>query len=233
MWKQVCAVASAGLCLASSAGAVEVIGGSAKLSYSAFTDRTRLDRIGLEGSMQIAFSDIFSAQFDLGHNRAGFLDTDATNFGAHAIYHLDAYNSFGAFVTRERLNDQDYNYFGLEFGVDSGSLKYEGYIAHIDADDNNSSAFGVSARYVLDNGFGLTGSYDKLKDFDASRTGLKIDRDVSQNVNLFVEIGAGKIDVFGVSDSSAFVGLGGKITFGPQGGTTFEQRGIAKLIPGL
>ncbi len=233
MSKSIIALTSAILFAASTANAIELVGGSARVDLSAFTGDTSFRRLGFEGSLELEVSPLINAQIDLGHNRAAYTGTNATNFGAHAIYKFDAYNSFGAFVTREKTLGQHMTFYGLEFGVETGSIEYEGYLGRVNATRDDTNAFGVSARYLMMNGLGITGSHAEVNRLGVTRTSVKLDRELSTDINLFVEAGIGKTNTYGVNESSPFVGIGGKVNFGRERGTTFDQRSISKLIPGF
>ncbi|MGB5864118.1 MAG: porin [Sulfitobacter sp.] len=224
-----------GLVGAGSASAMEVTGGSVKLSYSAFVDDTSVSKLGLEGSIEFGFNQNFALQADLAHQSLNETDIDSNAFGLHGIYHLDDATSFGAFYVREDIESVDVDIIGIEGGYETGLLEFEGYLGKADVEDEDVTLFGISARYELANEVGLTGSFDLADQglIEVSRFGLKLDRDVSANLNLFVEVGSAELDIAGFSDDELFVGIGGKISFGADRGATFEQRGLARLLPGL
>lgn len=228
-------LASALALSATMAQAVEVTGGSAGLSYSAFADDTDFNRIGLEGSVELGFNRSLGLQFDAGYNNFDASGIDSNTLGLHGIYHLDDATSFGAFYVREDIEGNDLDILGVEAGYEMQNWDIEGYIADIDGDGGDGTLGGLKGRYAMDSGLGLTGSYDRADSGgdDLSRFAVRLDRDVSPNANLFVEVGSARADVGGLSDSEPFVGLGGKITFGAERGTTFDQRGFSRLIPGL
>lgn len=220
---------------ASTAQAVEVTGGSVGLSYSAFADDTDFNRLGLDGSVELGFSRNLGLQADAGYNDFDASGADGHTLGLHGIYHMDQATSFGAFYTREDIEGEDADILGVEAGYEMLNWEFEGYIANVDTDLGDGTLGGLKARYEMAQGFGLTGSYDHFGSDgdDLSRFAVRLDRDVSPTTNLFLEIGSAKADVGGISDSEPFVGLGGEIAFGAGRGTTFDQRGIARLIPGL
>lgn len=220
---------------ASAAHAVEVTGGSVGLSYSAFTEDTDFNRLGLEGSVELGFTREFSLQFDAGYNDFDISGIDGSTLGLHGIFHMNEATSVGAFYTREDIEGIDLDILGVEAGHEVMNWEFEGYLADVDSDGGSGTLAGIQARYALAEGFGLGGSYDRAESGgdDVSRFAVRLDRDVSPNTNLFLEVGSAKLDVGGISDSEPFLGLGGKIAFGAERGATFEQRGIARLIPGL
>ncbi|MEM5542095.1 hypothetical protein WNY61_05035 [Sulfitobacter sp. AS92] len=220
---------------ATTAQAVEVTGGSVGLSYSAFTDDTDFNRLGLEGSVEFGFNQNLSLQLDAGYNDFDISGIDSHTLGLHGIYHADEAMSFGAFYTREDVEGDDLDIVGVEAGYEMLAWEFEGYLGNVDFDGGDGTIGGLKARYETPTGLGVTGSYDHADSsvIDGSRFAVRLDRDVSPMANLFVEIGSAKLDVGGLSDSEPFVGLGGTIAFGAERGATFEQRGFSRLIPGL
>jgi hypothetical protein len=66
-----------------------------------------------------------------------------------------------------------------------------------------------------------------------TRIGVKVDHDLNQSLNIHAEVGSLKASAFGLSGSDTFVGIGAKIKFGADRGTTFGKRGLLDMIPGL
>jgi len=224
------------LTVAQTANAVEVTGGSINLYYSGFTDETDVSNFGIEGSMEIGFTQAFSAQLDLSHNDFGATNIGVGGYGAHAIWHLDPATSFGAYYGREDFEGADLDNYGVEAGYETAAWEFEGYLGRLDDGGNKSTAFGVSGRYLFQNDLGLTGYYDDAglgDEVDISRVGIKLDRDVAPNLNLFLEVGSGRLEASGASISEPYLGIGGKLVFGAERGATFEQRGLARILPGL
>jgi hypothetical protein len=235
MNKTMLAALGAALFCAQSAGAVEVTGGSIGLSYSAFTANSDVNRLGIEGAVEFAFNRNISMQADIGHQSFGATGVDSTTLGLHGIFHLDDQTSFGAFYVNENADLGDVDTFGLEAGYEVGQFEAEGYLSSADDGVDTFAIYGVSGRYEMPNTLGVTGAYDRADDDSAelSRLSIKLDRDVSPAVNLFVEVGTARTTSAGVSDTNTFVGIGGKYVFGAERGATFEQRGFLRLLPGL
>jgi len=221
----------------SSAKAAEIVGGSVKLEYSAFADDIDFSRFGIEGSLELAFTRNFSLQADLGYQSFNESNLESTVYGLHGIYHLDDVASFGAYYTKDDFDGGDVDIVGLEAGYEISGFELEGYLSYADAGGADGGLYGISGRYEFANAVGVTGAFDRFDegDIDINLFSVTIDRDVTSNVNLFVEAGAGEVGIDGVgsSDFEAFVGVGGKIAFGNKRGATFEQRSLSGLIPGL
>jgi len=222
--------------LATNATAAELVGGSIQLEYSAFTEDTDFSRLGLEGSLELAFTRDFSIQADLGYQSFDFSDLDSNVFGLHAVYHLNDDTSLGAFYTKDDSDIGDLDIVGVEVGHEFSEVEFEAYLARGEADLFDATMFGISGRYEFDNALGITGSFDRVDEgvLDANLLAVSLDRDVSSNVNLFVKVGYADASIAGLgTDSETYVGIGGKIAFGAERGATFEQRGLSSLIPGF
>ncbi|MDF1729719.1 MAG: hypothetical protein P1U53_18435, partial [Sulfitobacter sp.] len=217
----------------SAAQAVEITGGSVELSYSAFTGETDLNKTNIEGAFELAWSQNFSTQFDVGRDSFGASDLDVLSLGLHGVYHLDEGTSFGAFYTHEGADTFGFNdevdIFGLEFGHDAGKFEIEGYAGRGEAAGIDGTMMGLSGRYAITERVGFSGALDRIdvEGLELESVTLKLDGHVSENLNMYVEVGSGKAELFGVSETEPFVGVGGKVTFGAKRGATFERRSIA------
>ncbi len=220
---------------ATTAQAVEVTGGSVGLSYSAFAEDTDFDRLGLEGSVEFGFTRNYGVQLDAGYSDFGISGADTHSLGLHGIYHLDEATSFGAFYTEEDIEGLDLDIYGFEVGHEANAWNFEAYIGHGEVLDADGNMLGFKARHELANEMGLTGSYDRVDSsgIEVSRVAVRLDRDVAERTNLFVEVGSGKAEGMGGSISEPFVGLGGTINFGADRGATFDVRNLSRLVPGL
>jgi hypothetical protein len=224
---------------AAPACAIEVAGGSVGLSYSAFTDDTEHHRLSFEGSAELAFSPTVSGQFDLGRDKFGMADMASTTLGLHGIYHLSKSTSFGAFYTSEDVEKDavstNSDVYGIEFGHMVGRTEFESYVGLGDTGKVDGTVLGLSGRFEMSNGIGLAGSFDyvDVTGLEAGKIAVRLDNNVSDNLNLYVEVGSAKARAFGIAESEPYVGLGGKILFGAEKGATFERRGLSRVLPGL
>lgn len=224
---------------ATAAQAVELTGGAIELSYSAFMDETDLDKVSISGSLEVAFNRNISAQLDLGNDSFGTTDLSIGSVGLHGIYHVSDVTSLGAYYTRDNFDiggaDNDVDLYGVEIGHEIGQNSLEAYLGRNDTNGSDGTMVGISGTYALANGFSLTGSLDYLdvEGADLENVAVRLDRDVAENINLFVEVGSSKASAFGVSDSEPFIGIGGRISFGADRGATFGRRSLGDLLPGL
>tara|TARA_R110002094_G_scaffold171525_1_gene153476 strand:- start:907 stop:1626 length:720 start_codon:yes stop_codon:yes gene_type:complete len=224
---------------ASALKAGEFTGGSIGVSYSAFTQDGDFDHLSLEGSAEFAFGRQFSGQFDVGSDRFGASDLEALTLGVHGIYHLTDVTSLGAFYTREDVEFQgassDVNIYGVEARHDAGQLSFAGFLGYAETQVDDGGVWGLATRYTMANDIGVSGLYEHIdvNGLEGGKVALRLDGDVSANLNMFVEVGSAKARAFGVWDSEPYVGLGGKLLLGPNRGATFEQRGLSRVLPGL
>ncbi len=234
MYRLLTAFTGVSLCLASAVQAAEVTGGTLGLSYSAFTRDTSVNRLGIEGSVEVAFSDALAVQGDLGHQAFNIVGDGATSVGVHGIVHLNANAALGAFYTYEDVPGSNIDVIGVEGSLATGQWEHEGYLGRFDDGTFDGTTFGVSSRYAFGNSMGLTASYDRADQAGADiyRVGLKLDHAVTQDVTLYVEAGSAGARAGGLSGSEAFVGLGGSFAFGQGGGATFKPRNLTRLLPG-
>jgi len=218
------------------AQAVEVTGGSVGLSFSAFAEETSVNRVAVDGSVELGFNRNISVQIDLAYSDFNFTGLNTTTLGLHGIYHLSDTTSLGAFYVNEDENGGgDLDIFGVEAGHDAGQFEVEGYLARVNGGGADGDMLGVSARYELPTALGVSGSYDRVSGSGADfrKFAVQLDRDVSPSVNLYAEVGTARLNVAGLTDSEPFVGLGGKFVFGAQRGATFGQRGFTRILPGF
>ena len=227
------------LVLAFPALAVELTGGSLGFSYSASTDDTDHTRLSFDGSAVIELGTSVDAQFDIGSDHFGEADLASQALGFHGVYQMSDTSRVGVFYTAEDVDSNgreiDVDLYGVELGQAFGKTDLEGYIGRADAGNADGAMLGLAGRFEMRNGIGLGGSFDyvDVKGFEAGKLALRLDSDVSDNLNLYVEIGSAKARAFGVADSEPYVGLGGKFVFGADRGALFDRRGLSRILPGL
>lgn len=229
------AIVGASLVIAQPAVAVEMTGGSVGLSYSAFVDDTDVNRLGVEGSVELGWNRSWATQLDLAHNSFDTSGADITSYGIHGLYHMNDATSFGLFYTIEDGGGDTVDIIGLEAGHEFGTWDVEGYFGKADSSGAGSAnIFGVMGRTVLQSGYGVAASYESVdvSGIDIERLSVSLDRDVSANTNLYVEIGTSRISTGGASANEPFVGVGGTYRFGAERGATFGVRNVSNILPG-
>ncbi len=235
MKSTILALAGVFLMCATSAQAIEITGGSVGLSYSAFTKDTSVSRMGIEGSLEIGYTQHFSSQIDLTYHKLHDSEQDNAALVLHTIYHANDSTSLGLFYAIEDTPSGTFDFYGAEVGHEAGPWAFEGYLGRAETRAVDAHIIGVSARYAFANEVGLTGAYDTIDiiDTDLSKMALRVDRDVKPDVNLYLEVGSAGTRGGGFSGFEPFVGLGGTYVFGANRGATFDARGISRLLPGL
>lgn len=229
------ALVGATLAMSQTAQAVEVTGGSVGLSFSAFVDDTDVSRLGAEGSIELGWNRTWATQLDLAFNHFDSSNADTRSLGVHTIYHLNEMTSFGVFYTIEKGDGDTVDILGLEAGHEFGNWDVEGYIGKADSSGAGSAnTFGITGRTQLQNGFGFGAGYESvdIDGIDIQRLSVTLDRDVSAQTNLFVEVGTARVSAGGLSDSEPFIGVGGTYRFGAERGATFGQRNVSSILPG-
>lgn len=224
------------------AQAVELTGGYLDLGYSTFTDTDFGDVYNLNGAVELAFTRAFSAQLDLGGYRFQDLGETATNWTLHTNLHTSGNASFGAFYGQEKLEDADFDFFGIEGGFDAGPAEIEGYIGRQELSNVSGldgTIFGVSATTELSDRWDFTASWDIVDNFvgalDYNLFAIGATYAAADNAEVYGKFGVAHISSPLVSGSSneAYVGVGVRVNFGNDRGTTFGRRGVLAKLPGL
>ncbi len=187
------------------AAAAGLTGGSIKLEYGPSTDETDLLPVGIEWSLELAFSRNVSTQTDLGYNDFGFTGLDSNAFGLHCNYNLNDDTSSGVFSSREVSDIGDADIYGLKVGHEMAGIEFEAYVGRAEADGIDANVFGIQGGYPFDGIPGLAGSFDRVDEgiVDLDRFAIKVDRDLVPNVSLFAELGSASAEILTISNSAA------------------------------
>lgn len=232
---------SAGIITAvsTSASAVELVGSSIALGYSAFTEDNSFSAATAKGSVELGFNRNFSLQADLGGFGLNQVNETGSNIGLHGIYHVNETTSLSAFASSDSIAGENTQYFGLEAGYGNNGFGVEGYVGQTEFEGVDATIYGLLGHYTFENNIGLGASVDTV-DFSIggislSRYAFKLDYKAAENTLVYAEIGSlsAEIDDFGLSGSEQYLGLGIEFNIGSNRGTTFGDRGLLKLIPGL
>ncbi|KEO60673.1 porin [Thioclava indica] len=226
------AVAALAASTALTAQAAEVSGAQVGVSYSNLTgSASDADKLSAFGSLEVAFSSAFSVQGDMALNRFGGVDWNGGMFALHGVYHPMQGTAVGAFVGRDRLNSQNVDFYGLEASQKLNIIDLEGYLWHTET-GTDGTALGLSGSYALNDRFSLGGRLDAFngRGDDYNRIGVTADYKLASSYSVYGEIG--RVDAQD-ADAEGYIGLGVRATFGAGQGTTFSQRGLQDLLPGL
>lgn len=221
--------------LASTAQAAEITGGTADLSWSAFTQDTGISRATLRGSLEAGFSPSLGTQLDLSLYDFNESDLSAYNATLHGIYHLSGTTTLGAFLGNEELENSTLDFYGLEARHGFASLTGEAYAAFGDEDGESASLLGLALHKDAGSNFrfGAEADFLDLDSAQVARLALNVGYKLNESASFYGEAGLLDYEVGPLSDSRAFVGAGLKLGFGARSGTTFGWRGLLTKVPGL
>ena len=232
--KKSIALAFASLLCAPALHAFEVTGGSVSLGYSSLTDSdlNDINKTSLGGSLEFGIAREFSVQADLSLAKFGLTDIDSRSLGLHAIYHASENTSLGGFLGRDRIEDVNLDFIGVEAGHQMGRFGVEGYLGHAEAEGIDGTVLGLQGDYTLGEYSSVGMRYDNInvEGYDASRVSLTGEFGASPGFAITGEIGNADIESVG---SEMFAGVGVRINFGAKRGATFRDRSVANLLPGL
>lgn len=225
------ALALAGLLVVPAAQAAEVVGAETALEYSTFTsDMDDYNKLTARGSLELALSPELSFQGDLSLSQLGFIDDSAHAAGLHMIYNFSQF-SLGAFVGKDWLDAGNTDFYGLEGATTLGAINAQAYMARIDQRDDDGTIFGAQGSFDATPDWSVGGRYDHARIDSADTYRLSLTTGYTMgNFKLTGELGRAEVSDSG---SETFIGVGAKMTFGQNGGTTFGQRGLLSILPGL
>jgi len=101
--------------------------------------------------------------------------------------------------------------------------------------DNDGSMFGLDGAYGWRDGISFIGNAGVVSVDDASvrRFAIGGAYAMAEGPEFYGEIGSLSSENSGVSDNQAFIGLGARINFGAQRGTTFKERSVFEVLQGF
>lgn len=169
-----------------------------------------------------------SVEADLAYHGFRGFDSDGRNATLHAIYGFGQATDLGLFYGNDDF-DGSTGILGIEgattvrgFDLDAALGSYDG-----DAASGGMASIGLSYDF---GSFAATGFAGTLSgDIEASRVSVGGAYRLGRGPTLFAEVG--RIGVEGETDT--FVSLGARVAIGPNGGTTFGNRGLFEIVPGL
>lgn len=229
------AVAAVVLMVASPAVA-QVTGGSLDIEYDFPTDGGDLGGTTYSGAIEYSITRDFAVSLDIAGYRLDNLDTDATSLTLHGVYHMDEMTSFGAFVGSDAIEDSDREtLFGLEAGTEFGAAEFESYLGALDGEGETVTLAGVDGKYDFGNGLSAIGSAGlaSADDIDITRFAVGAEYEVVGGPQFYAEIGNVSAEADGIDADETFIGLGARVAFGAERGTTFGQRSLFEILPGF
>jgi len=160
-------------------------------------------------------------------------DADISNLTGHLMYAVDPSTSIGLFFGLDLVGDDENEIFGGELAYDYGLGSVEGYLGSgSDGADNDVTLFGVGATYGLQGDFGVETSIDALSrdGFSASTFEIGGFYQLPQGPKFGASLGQVNLSGGSEDDGEFFFGLQASIAVGPNGGTTFGQRGTYQIL---
>lgn len=224
------------LMVAASPISAQVTGGSIGVEYSTPTDGTDLGGTTYSGAIEYTIGRNFAVSADLSGYRLDNISTDASSATLHGIYHLSETASVGAFYGRDQLDGGDArDLYGIEGGTEFAGGVVEGYIGQLDGAANDVTLLGVDGQYGISNGFSVIGNagFAFSDAGDISRFSLGAEYELSGGPQFYAELGSVSVESGGVSADQTFIGVGARVAFGAQRGTTFGSRSLFEITPGF
>ena len=208
-------------------------GGSLGIEYNSPTDGSDFGGTTYSGGAEFAVTRDISLGFTAADYKFDNSDTDGSNLTLHGAYHLNDLATVGLFVAQDRVDGENSTIYGLEAGSEFTSGTVNGYFGR--DTDSSSNLFGVGGTYDIQPAIGVQGAFDVLSggDTDVSQITLGGTYRLASGPEFFAQVGNVNADSTQGSDNQSFIGLGARITFGAERGTTFGQRSIFEAIPGF
>ncbi|PYE84098.1 hypothetical protein [Pseudoroseicyclus aestuarii] len=206
-------------------------GGELSAQTQLMLDDFELGRSTYSGSLEgEAYG--FGFAGDLSRYSFGIFDDNAGNVTLHGFYRLGYVGTAGLFFARDWLDGDDASLYGLEGAMDLRAVSLEGYLGQRKGDAVDGTMVGVSADVAFGLAYSAGADFDYIDGDDGDslrRIALGGEYALAGGPRLWAEIGQQQAERDGDSDSSAFIGLGARIEFGPASGTTFDPRSLFAL----
>jgi hypothetical protein len=216
--------------------AAEFTGGSFDLNYSQIADDSNFSRGTVRGSAELGFNRNWAAQLDLGSYSFETLNETGWNGTLHGIYHMNEQTSLGAYLGVDDILGSKATIYGVEAGFELNGLNAEGYLGAVSDSGQTATMLGGVLTNELNDSWGLNAGFDFLNDtsgVDLTRLSIGADYHVGGGATFYGEVGSLNATFGGASASEPYVGVGLRLDFGAERGSTFGHRGLLDKIPGL
>ena len=213
-----------------------ITGGQLGVEYNAPTDGSDFGGTTYSGGLEYAITRQFSVAVDATAYNPDTLNIDGSNITAHGIYHLSDAASAGVFYGQDSLDNGDARVYGIEGGTELMGGTVEGYIGRVDGDGEDATIIGVDGAYALQQGFSVIGSADLLSfndDASVSRASIGAQYDMPGGPQFYAHIGTISVEAAGLAADQSFIGVGARVAFGTQRGTTFDGRSSLAPVAGF
>jgi len=151
-------------------------------------------------------------------------DTTPTTMTLHGIHHLNPNATIGAFYS---LSEDEVEGFGIEGGTNLGFADLNGYVGKRTDGTDNAAFLGLGTRSLITDNIRFYTELDIISDNDTHLANgeLGVSYTFDEGPEAYVQIGQqGLLDDSFIKDGVTYFGVGARMTFGAQRGTTFETR---------
>ena len=211
-----------------------ITGGQLGIQYETPLDGSDFGGTSYNAAIEYAITRQFSVSADYSSYSTDAFTTNPSSLTLHGIFHMDDNASFGVFVGQDSRSGDEAELYGLEGGTEFMGGEVAGYAAMING-DSDGTMFGVDGVYGWRDGISFIGNAGvvSVNDKSVRRFAIGGTYAMTEGPELYGEIGSLTADDSGVSDSQTFIGLGARINFGAQRGTTFQERSVFEVLSGF
>lgn len=209
------------VCSVSPLAAQQFTGGELGFEYNQSFEDSDVDGTSYFAGVEMAVNREFSIGLDLADIDGADVSTQAT---LHGMYHLNDQSTVGAFYT---YKDEDASLFGIEGGIEIWGGDISGHIGRLSVDDETAFVFGLDSRNpISDSSFSLFSDFDLVSDDEVaiSTNELGVEYNFPAGADVYALYGQASAFADGGSDSTDYFGVGARIRFGAERGTTFSAR---------
>jgi hypothetical protein len=195
------------------------------------TDDFDLGSTVYSGGLQFGITPNIAVAAGFSHYGFRALDANGSGYDLHALYRLGSSGTtLGLFLGNDSIEGTDTRVAGVEAARRFAGIDLQGYLGAWDSDTGGGTLFGAQAEFDFARAFTLSGSFDSVAGAtDTSRLAIGAAYRIGNGPQVFAELGRLNAD----TDDGAFITLGARIGLGPQGGTTFGQRGLLESRGGF
>ena len=206
-------------------------GAELSVEAGAMTDDFDVGHTVYSGSAELAFTPSISVAAGFTHLGYRGLDTAGTGYAAHGMYRMGSGLTAGLFLGRDDMDGTAVDFAGIEGATSLASADVQGYLGQYTGDAGDGTMIGIAGAFALNDQFGFEGSLDSVSgDQDFTRIAVGGSYQFGNGPQVFAEVGTLNDDS---GSDGTFITLGARIGIGPQGGTTFGDRGILQALGGF
>jgi len=213
-----------------------ITGGQLGIEYAAPFDGTDLGGTSYNAAIEYAITRQFSVSADFSSYSIEAFEENSSSLTLHGIFHMDDNASLGVFIGQDREGDSggDARLYGLEGGTEFMGGEVSGYAAFIDG-ASDGTMFGLDGAYGWRDGISFTGNASILNQDDSNirRVAIGGAYAMAEGPEFYGELGNLAAEDGSISSNQAFIGLGARINFGAQRGTTFKERSLFETAAGF